>query len=216
MEHLTPFDFYKAYNGLTLHFKKPEYDWFLSKGFVKTSAKTFDTRKDAKLFAYAASKIKAKDVVQYFLSNIIANNKQCVYNVNDEGLQNFKKYQKKIVSLSQNFNQELRSMVDVMQRNKKIADDLFIIEHNSHPQILKLLLSEKFSLETAILIDKFCRPFIVEFDEKMGKDFVWEQWSIKLRKYSPFLDGKDWIEFDQSRIKMVWHDFVNETKVNIL
>jgi hypothetical protein len=214
VEYLTPFDFFKITQALQLHFKKPDFNWFKVSA-IRCSPKGFDTRKDARLYAYAASKIKAKDLVQFFLANLVDKKLNVVYNF-DEAKQNFVQYTKKVASLSNYFKEDLNKIGNELEKMKKDVDKLFEVEYNRHPMIIKMFLSETISIETMILIDKFGRPFITEYDERFEKDIIWEKISQRLRKYSPFLDGKDWIVYDQSRVKMIWHDFVKDAELNLL
>jgi hypothetical protein len=54
-----------------------------------------------------------------------------------------------------------------------------------HPPVLKKFLSGKISLETLVIYDKIFL-FGKTFDEKL-LDPVWECVSLKIKKYSPFL-----------------------------
>ena len=146
---------------------------------------------------------------------MIDNKTNVVYNF-DEAKQNFVQYTKKLISLSNNFKEDLKKFGNEVEKMKKDVDKLFEVEYNRHPMIVKMFLGDKISIETMILIDKFGRPFIEEYDEIFVKDIVWEKISQRLRKYSPFLDGVDWIVYDQSRIKMIWHDFVKDCELNVL
>jgi len=55
-----------------------------------------------------------------------------------------------------------------------------------HPMILKKFLSGQLSLETLTIFDKVFH-FSKNFDKKLD-DPVWETVSLKLKKYSPFLN----------------------------
>jgi hypothetical protein len=55
-----------------------------------------------------------------------------------------------------------------------------------HPPILKKYLSSQISIETLVIFDK-----IFEYSKKFDKvllDPVWETVSLKIKKYSPFLN----------------------------
>jgi hypothetical protein len=215
MEYLSPFEFFKTTQALQLHFKNPSFNWFKTPA-IRCNAKTFDARKDAQLFAYASSKIKTKDIVQFFLANILAGNKNCVYNVNGEGKENFQLYTKRIMALSNSFKEELKKVGDVLEKMNASSEKMFFIQHNQHPLILKLFLGDKISLETLVLIEKFCRPFVDDYDVTLEHDVIWKKISQRIKKYSPFMDGKDWIAFEQSRIKITWFDFVQDSELNLL
>lgn len=214
MEHLTPFDFFKITQALGLHFTQDSFNWFKTPA-IRCKPETFDRRNDSRMFAFAASKLKARDIVQFAISNILVNNKNFIYKL-DESMKNYTQYSKRVLSMTENFKNDLSKIGNELEKIHADVDKLFEVGYNTHPMLLKMFISDKISLETLCLIDKFCRPFSVEYDEQFGKDILWEGISLKVRKYSPFLDGKDWVIFDQSKIKMAWHDFVKDAELNVL
>ena len=65
-------------------------------------------------------------------------------------------------------------------------DSMFSMDGSRHPQILKEHLSGRVSLETMVILDG-----ILGYKSKWDKsltDPVWETVSMKMRKYSPFLN----------------------------
>ena len=71
-----------------------------------------------------------------------------------------------------------------------------------HPLILKKFLSGSVSLETLTIFDKVFH-FSKNFDKELD-DPVWETVSLKLKKYSPFLN------IDMFHYKKILRDIVNE------
>jgi len=65
------------------------------------------------------------------------------------------------------------------------VDDLFDCT-KGHPIILKKFLSGKISMETLVIYDRIFL-FGNNFDKKL-LDPIWESVSMKLKKYSPFLN----------------------------
>jgi len=70
-------------------------------------------------------------------------------------------------------------------------DEVFKCKNGTHPIILRKFLSGKISIETLVIYDKIFL-FGNKFDEKL-LDPIWESVSLKIQKYSPFLN----IETDQ-------------------
>ena len=58
--------------------------------------------------------------------------------------------------------------------------------YRQDPQIVKLYLSKKISMETFLILDKIL-GFSPQFNKKLS-DPVWELISLKMRKYHPFLN----------------------------
>ena len=97
---------------------------------------------------------------------------------NGEG--NYREWQKRIQSLSYLFKEEVELFSDTD------FDALFHIEGSRHPEVLKMHLQGKISLETMIILDRIL-GYKSKFDKKL-KDPVWELTSMKMSKYSPFLN----------------------------
>ena len=98
---------------------------------------------------------------------------------NGEG--NYKEWQKKIQSLSYVFKEEVESVFADVN-----FDSLFHVEGSRHPLILKMHLQGKISLETMIILDRIL-GYKRKFDKKLD-DPVWQLTSMKMDKYSPFLN----------------------------
>ena len=71
-----------------------------------------------------------------------------------------------------------------------------------HPPILKGFLSGKIYLETLVIYDRIFQ-FSKNFDKKL-LDPVWETVSLKILKYSPFLN------IDIFQFKRILRDIINE------
>ena len=83
-------------------------------------------------------------------------------------------------SLSYVFKEEVNTLLD----EKKI-DEVFDCS-SGHPPILKSYLGGDISLETLVICDRILE-FRKDWDKKLN-DPVWETVSLKIKKYSPFLN----------------------------
>ena len=63
---------------------------------------------------------------------------------------------------------------------------MFAMDGTRHPQILKEYLRKNISIETLVILDKIL-GFRENFDSHL-KDPVWETVSMRIKKYSPFLN----------------------------
>ena len=80
---------------------------------------------------------------------------------------------------------------------------MFTLEGSSHPTILKSYLRDDISIETLIIIDRIL-GFRKNWDNKLS-DPVWETVSMRMRKYSPFLN------IEVSRYKKILKEIVHDT-----
>ena len=90
-------------------------------------------------------------------------------------------WKKRTQSLSYLFKEETES---IFADND--FDAMFSMDGSRHPQILKEHLSGRVSLETMVILDG-----ILGYKNKWDKsltDPVWETVSMKMKKYSPFLN----------------------------
>jgi hypothetical protein len=86
---------------------------------------------------------------------------------------------RKTQSLSYIFKEEISIF------NSKNFDEMFSIQGNKHPLIIKNYLQKKISLETLIILNNILE-YTKEFDKKL-QDPVWEFVSMRIEKYTPFI-----------------------------
>ena len=97
-----------------------------------------------------------------------------------EGEGRYIDWKKKIQSLSYTFKEEVNTLFD----SKKV-DEVFDCS-KGHPPILRSYLGGETSLETLVICDRILE-FRKDWDKKLN-DPVWETVSLKMKKYSPFLN----------------------------
>jgi len=180
---MTPFDAYKTYLALKNHFTKPKYDYFKYAGKSRASVESFNKRKDKYWFERISRQKNDDEIKNFFLSNFIgSDNPQSMWigEIIREGESCYKEWIKRQQSLKYIFTQESQEMFsegnleDILDCSKQ------------HPIILKKFLSGKISIETLVIHDKIFL-FRNNFDKKL-LDPVWEIVSLKIQKYSPFLN----------------------------
>jgi hypothetical protein len=97
-----------------------------------------------------------------------------------EGDDRYEQWKKRNQSLSYVFKEESEKLFE----NKKL-EEVFDCK-KGHPPILKNFLSGNISIETLVIYDRIFL-FGNKFDKRL-KDPVWETVSMKMKKYSPFLN----------------------------
>lgn len=180
---MTPFDAYKTYLALKNHFTKPKYDYFKYAGKSRASVESFNKRKDKYWFERISRQKNDDEIKNFFLSNFIrSDNPQSMWigEVIREGESCYKEWIKRQQSLKYIFTQESQEMFS--EGNLEEILDC----SKQHPVILKKFLSGKISIETLVIHDKIFL-FRNNFDKKL-LDPVWEIVSLKIQKYSPFLN----------------------------
>ena len=180
---MDPLTSYKTYLALKNHFTKPNYDYHKYCGKVKAGLQAFYKRNDRMWFEKISRQKTDQEIIDFFVANFVScDDPQSLWvgNIIREGESNYNNWRKKIQSLSYIFKEEIESSF-----SNKNFDDLFKIEGNQHPQILKDHLQGKLSLETMVILNQILN-YQKEFDKKL-LDPIWEFISMRISKYSSFL-----------------------------
>lgn len=176
-------DAYRTYLALKNHFTKEKYDYHKYRGKVRATNAAFYKRKDRFWFEKFARQKNDKEVEEFFVSNFVHTTDPGTMWIGEmikEGEDRYIDWKKKIQSLSYVFKEEVTTLFDA-----QYLDGVFDCS-KGHPPILKSYLGGNTSLETMVICDKIL-GYRENFDKKLN-DPVWETVSIKIKKYSPFLN----------------------------
>ena len=180
---MMPFDAYRCYLSLKNHFTKEHYDYIKYRGKTRATVQAFYKRKDRFWFEKIARQKKDKEVEEFFVSNFIYSTDPGTMWIGEmikEGEGRYTEWKKKVQSLSYIFKDENDSLLE----NKKVYE---VFDCSSgHPLILKSHLGGDTSLETMVICDRIFE-YRKDFDKKLI-DPVWETISLKIKKYTPFLN----------------------------
>ena len=183
MLKVTPFETYQHYLSLKNHFTNPKYDFFKYGAKTRASMSSFNKRRDKYWFEKTSRKYSDKEVVDFLVSNFTAtDNPQNLWigEIINSGERNYADWMKRQQSLTYLFKEQSNELL-----SENELETLFNCT-KGHPLILKKFLSGNVSLETLTIFDKVFH-FSKNFDKKLD-DPVWESVSLKLKKYSPFLN----------------------------
>ena len=196
---MTPYQVYTEYLALKSHFTNKNYDYFKYNKKVRATITSFNRRKDRYFFERTSRKLSDKEVVDFLVSNFAySDNVQNLWigSLINEGERNYAEWTKRQQSLTYLFKEQSN---ELFSENK--LDDVFNCS-KGHPPVLKKFLSGTISLETLVIYHKIFL-FGNKFDKQLD-DPVWETVSLKLKKYSPFLN------IDVSNFKDILRSIVNE------
>jgi hypothetical protein len=196
---VSPFETYQHYLSLKNHFTNPKYDFFKYGAKTRASVTSFNKRKDKYWFEKTSRKYSDKEVVDFLVSNFTAtDNPQNLWigEIINSGERNYSEWMKRQQSLTYLFKEQSNELL-----SENELESLFNCT-KGHPLILKKFLSGSVSLETLTIFDKVFH-FSKNFDKKLD-DPVWESVSLKLKKYSPFLN------IDMFHYKKILRDIIDE------
>jgi len=197
---VTPFETYQHYLSLKNHFTNPKYDFFKYGAKTRASVTSFNKRRDKYWFEKTSRKYSDEEVVDFLVSNFVATDSPSnlwIGEIINSGERTYAEWMKRQQSLTYLFKEQSN---ELFLENK--LEDVFKCS-KSHPIILKNFLSGKISLETFVIYDKIFL-FGKTFDKKLD-DPVWETVSLKIKKYSPFLN-----KIDIFKYKNILRDIINE------
>ena len=181
---MMPADAYRCYLSMKNHFTKDKYDYHKYCGKVRATNEAFYKRKDRFWFEKLARNKSDQEVVDFFVSNFITctdPSKLWIGELIKDGEGRYVEWKKRNQSLSYIFKEETESVF-----SNGDFDSMFAIDGTRHPQILKEYLRKNISIETLVILNQIL-GFRENFDSHL-KDPVWETVSMRIKKYSPFLN----------------------------
>lgn len=196
---MTPFDVYKTYLALKNHFSKPKYDYIKYAGKTRASIEAFNKRKDRYWYEKLARQKTDEQIKQFFISNFIQVDdpgRMWIGELSRNGELNYKDWLKRQQSLKYLFKEQSEELF--LQDNLNNVLDC----SKGHPPVLKKFLSGKICIETLVIYDRIFL-FGNNFDARL-LDPVWETVSLKIKKYSPFLN------IEVKEYKTILRDIIEE------
>jgi len=195
-----PFESYKLYNALKLHFETDGYDAI--KYHFKTSVKptSFFKRKDKFFFAKLA-KTYEKELKEFYIANFKNDVKYVGDMLNEGGEKYYRDHKKVMESLTYQFKTDINKLNDM----DVSFDSLLEAEDNNHPLIIKLWMQEEILLETVVILDSIL-GFVERENKKITDTIIWPDIYRKIMKYKPF------VKFDRNKcLNLLKETFTNAT-----
>jgi len=182
-----PFESYKLYNALKLHFETDGYDAI--KYHFKTSVKptSFFKRKDKFFFAKLA-KTYESELKDFYIANFKNDVKYVGDMLNEGGEKYYRDHKKIMESLTYQFQTDINKLYDM----DISFDELLVAEENNHPLIIKLWMQEEILLETIVILDSII-GFVERENKKITDTIIWPDIYRKIMKYKPF------VKFDRDK-----------------
>ena len=185
---MAPFEVYRYYLALRLHFTTDSYDVIEQKGRVRATKNSFLKRKDLLSIRRVAETYSDKDIVDFLVANFVSGDRWGgVFDV--ESKERYQGWKKRIESISYTFKKEIDKAVTYADKLGITFNQLFYCNHGQHPFIIKMYLRNDISIETLVILNKL-NNFTDQLDQDLKDDLVWPDTSRIIKKYSPFLEIK--------------------------
>lgn len=181
---MEPFEVYKVYLALKLHFTTKSYDITKTKGAVRAKKETFLKRKDLTSIRKMARDFKRSEIIDILVANFVRGDKWG--GIFDAGLlETHKQWLTNKQRMLYNFGTDLDNILFRMEKDTLKS----AINEGSHPLIFRMYMSRDINLETLVILEKL-RPFVSQYND----DFVLEDTCLLISKYKPF------VRFDKDSI----------------
>ena len=120
---MEPFEVYRYYLALRLHFTTDKYDVIEQKGRVRATKNSFFKRKDLLAIRRVAETYSDKDIVDFLVANFVSGDRWGgVFDV--EAKDRYQGWKKRIESISYTFKKELDKAVLLAEKNNMPFDSI--------------------------------------------------------------------------------------------
>ena len=196
---VTPFEPYQTYLSMKSHFTNRKYDFFKYGGKSRATMSSFNKRKDKYWFEKTSRKYSDEEVLNFLLANFVNTDTPqnlWIGEIINSGERTYAEWMRRIQSLTYIFKEQSQNLL-----SETDLEELFNCS-KGHPLVLKKYLGGEISLETLTILEKVF-SFVKNFDKKL-QDPVWETVSLKIKKYTPFLN------INVFQYKKVLRELINE------
>lgn len=188
---MSAFEAYQDYVALKNHFNKPDYDYIKYNGKTGVKQSSFVKRKDKVFFEKLA---KNPDYHEFLIANFSVNPKLWIRDIaySEIAQSIYQDWKKRNQSLAYIFKNELSKLHPDFNLNFTCSE--------GHPHLFRLFLGGYISLETICILLEMSKA-IKYWDDSMEYDPIWEEYRMKIKKYTPF------IKYDKEKIREIIINF---------
>ena len=178
---IDPFESFKLYNALKLHFESDGYDAFKYNFKTNVKATSFLKRKDKYFFAKVARQYE-KDMMGYYVSNFKNDVSYVGDMINTYGENNYSEHKR----IQESIHRVFAVDINILSEQNVDFDKLFESEDGQYPLVTRLWISEEISLETVVILNSIL-GFIPRESGKISDTIMWPNIKRKIEKYAPFV-----------------------------
>jgi len=179
---MDPFDSYKLYNALKLHFETDSYDAVKYNYKSNVTPSSFFKRKDKYFFAKLAKKYD-KNLKEFYISQFKNTEKYVGDMMDEEAEKNYLDFKRIQESIHRVFSIDINKLNDQEQK----FDKLFESDKGQLPLVIKLWMQEEISLETIVILNSIL-GFIPRESKKISDTIIWPDVKRLIEKYTPFVN----------------------------
>ncbi len=177
---IDPFESYKLYNALKLHFET-NYDAVKYNFKSNVTPQSFFKRKDKYFFAKLAMKYNGQ-LKDFYISQFINTEKYIGDMMDKPAEENYARYKRIKESIHRVFSVD----INILNEQEKQFDSLFKSENGQVPLVVKLWMQEEISLETIVILNSIF-GFIDRESQNISDTIMWPDIKRIIEKYTPFV-----------------------------
>ncbi|MBT70719.1 MAG: hypothetical protein CMQ15_01560 [Gammaproteobacteria bacterium] len=177
---IDPFESYKLYNALKLHFET-NYDAVKYNFKSNVTPQSFFKRKDKYFFAKLAMKYNGQ-LKDFYISQFINTEKYIGDMMDKPAEENYARYKRIKESIHRVFSVD----INILNEQEKQFDSLFKSENGQVPLVVKLWMQEEISLETIVILNSIF-GFIDRESQNISDTIMWPDMKRIIEKYTPFV-----------------------------
>jgi len=185
---MTPYEAYKLFLAVKMHFTQPNYDFFKYNGKVNANLDAFNRRRDKYHFAKLA---KHKDPMGYLVAQYTAGNftgwAGDLFVEETERI--YTQYLSRQQAITYNFQSDLDKLEDGFISKFKVKD-------GQHPEALVMYRRGNITIETFTILNIHLHFFQL-WDIRIDDTVLWPSIRERCLKYRPFL------HYDTAKIKSI-------------
>jgi len=180
---MRPFEAYQTFITLKAHFKNSGFDYHKF-GKVKVAPETFERRKDRYYFEKLAKRYSRDEIVEFFLSQILANKTWVGDMLGEDAEAEHLSRLRRVQALQYQVKTEMNTLWERCKEDPECFNRLFTHQEGTHPGIFRAVMEKRISPETFLVLDS-----ILGFTKRwrMDGDPIWEEVGIPILRYAPFL-----------------------------
>jgi len=199
---MDPFDVFKTYLAIKLHFTTKQYDYNLYGGSIKnTSLEKFNERKDKMFFHKLASKYRESEMVDFMVANLKSGESVWVGKLlTPEAHKEFTQFTKRKQAIGEFFKSDLEKLFSQVDEP---IEALQVID-GQNPLILKEIYSGELGVETLIILNDILPiEYFSAIDSKLQEDILWPDTRNKAMKLRSFL------KYSKPKMKNILKKFIS-------
>lgn len=196
------FKAYKYYMAIKLHFTRPKYDVFKTRGNVKGSRAAFNARNDRYIFEKLSTKYNTdRDIIQFFVSIFAYGEGNEFYG--EEAGDFLTLWQRRKQSITKVFIDDLANIINVCELQKQDKQRVFKSIDGELPILLTMFLTGRIAIETLSIIDDI-EPFTDQWEDDTPVKLVISSKLLRIKKLSGF------VKYDKDKLTKIFSAFKEE------